>query len=326
MDDVSGQAMRRLRLLGFLVGIALFIWILKNSDLAAVWRQVRAFHWRFGVVFLFYAVIFGLDTLGWRFALNLKNRSQVSWRDLFRTRLAGEAVNYLTPTATIGGEPVKAALLNKRHGIPLAEGMASVVVAKTTLAASMLLFVLVGLILAVATQPLNPELMRWVWVTGPVLVGLMALFLFVQFAQPFHRGAGFLERFFPRWFEKVTSQAKGWDEAVTGIYRDSPLAVIGSLTFHFLGWVAGVMEVYLILRFLQIPVSLGTAWSIEAVWVLLRSGAFLIPASLGASEGFILLICAGLGINAVSGLALGLIRRAREFLWMGWGLVEFARE
>ncbi len=51
----------------------------------------------------------------------------------------------------------------------------------------------------------------------------------------------------------------------------------------------------------------------------------MIPASLGASEGILLLICAGMGISAVSGLALALVRRARELVWTGLGLLEFSR-
>jgi glycosyltransferase 2 family protein len=116
------------------------------------------------------------------------------------------------------------------------------------------------------------------------------------------------------------------DHAIVSFYRDSPRSVFYSLGFHFLGWVAGVVEVFLILHFLKIPVSLSTAWAIEALWVLLRSGAFMIPASIGASEGILLFICGGFGIGAVPGLALALIRRARELTWVGLGLMEFARE
>ncbi|MBI3323458.1 MAG: flippase-like domain-containing protein [Candidatus Omnitrophica bacterium] len=321
------------RRLGLLVGIGLFAWILANADLPAVWRQVRHLRWEFMLIFLFYAVIFGLDTFGWHFALTRRAQAQVRWSSLFRTRLAGEAVNYVTPTGYIGGEPVKALLLSRRHGIPLADGMASVVIAKTTLVFSMLLFILTGIGVTLATQEMEPSVFRWVWVVLPVLSLLLVLFLLAQFVQPFRRGSSLahgvsLWARAPRlsgWLQRVKEKVREWDHAILSFYRQSPGSVLWSLGFHFLGWLAGAVEVLLILRLLGIPVSLTTAFSIEALWVLLKTAAFMIPASLGASEGLLLLVCGGLGISAVPGLALGLLRRAREMIWVGLGLLEFAR-
>ena len=127
------------------------------------------------------------------------------------------------------------------------------------------------------------------------------------------------------WLRRVTEKVHEWDHAILSFYRQSPGSVLWSLGFHFLGWLAGAAEVYLIFHLLGIPVSPATAFSIEALWILLKTASFLIPASLGASEGILLFVCGGLGVSAVPGLALGLLRRAREVIWMGLGLLEFAR-
>jgi len=314
--------MKRLRPIGLLIGVGLFVWILVQSDLQAVWTTLKAVHWRFGVILGFYIVIFGLDTWGWRHTFSPQIQPRLRWLSLFRLRLAGEALNYVTPTSFIGGEPVKAMLLKKRHGIELHDGVASVVIAKTTFAVSMLLFVMVGLAVAFMTQSVNAQVMRWVWVVLPAMSALIGFFLLIQFFQPFRRSGGILKRWIPHWMEKLES----WDETIARFYRQSPLSVFWSLSFHFLGWMAGAVEVYLILLFVGSPVSAATALSIEALWVLLRSGAFLIPATLGVSEGIILLICSGIGVPPVSALALALIRRGRELTWMGLGLAECARK
>jgi len=318
------SARRGWRCLSLLVGLGLFAWVLRESDLRGVWRLLSDFRWRFGMVLLFYVVIFGLDTLGWKFALRPQVQSRIPWARLFRARLAGEAVNYVTPTAWIGGEPVKAWILSRRHGVPIQDGMASVVIAKTTFTLSMVLFIVIGLVVTAVTQPVSPALMRWVWVILPILTVLIGLFVGVQFLQPFRRGLEILSRLLP-WFRKVETKMHEWDRSIVSFYKQAPTSVFWSLGFHFLGWLAGAVEVYLILHFLHLPVSWATAFSIEALWVLLRSGAFLIPASIGASEGFLLLICSGLGVSSVTGLALGLIRRAREITWMSLGLLEFSR-
>lgn len=318
--------MKRFKWLGLLVGILLFAWVLRGADLPVVWGQIRNLHWRFGIIFLFYIVIFGLDTLGWRFALTPDAQRRVHWGRLFRTRLAGEAINYVTPTAWVGGEPVKAYLLTKRYGIPLAEGMASVVIAKTTFSISMFFFILLGVIATLATQQVSPQVFRWVWMILPAFGFSLALFLAVQFLKPFQKGRSILARVMPGWLRHLGSKVQEWDETLVRFYRQSPRTVLLSLGFHFLGWIAGVFEVFFILYFVGKPVSLMMAWSIESLWILLKTGAFLIPASLGASEGISLLVCAGLGLGSVSGLALALIRRAREIAWMGLGLMEFSRD
>lgn len=317
--------MKRFRWLGLLAGIGLFAWILKTQDLSGVWKQVQAMQWRFLLVLLFYPVIFGLDTLGWRYALSEREQGKIRWDRLFRTRLAGEAINYVTPTAWVGGEPVKAHLLYKRYGVPLDEGMASVVVAKTTFSISLFFFIVIGFGVTLLTQPLNHEIFRWVCIALPVFGLLLALFLLAQFFTPFQRGMSAIRWVAPRWIKNIESKVKKWDQALVATYRQSPKMILRSFFFHFLGWVAGVFEVFLIFRLLQVPVSFATAWSIESLWLLLKSAAFLIPASLGASEGLSLLVCKGLGIGNVAGLALALVRRARELLWMGLGLLEFYR-
>ena len=317
--------MKGWRWLGLLLGLLLFGLVLRAANLGEVWRHVSHLRWRFGVVLAFYAVIFGLDTIGWRYALGRRWQDHVRLDQLFRTRLAGEALNYVTPTAWVGGEPVKAYLLSARHGVPVTDGMASVVVAKTTFTVSMLAFIITGLAVALLTQPISPLLWRWVILTLAILIGLIALLVAAQFLAPFRRALAAVVRRLPPSWRALETTVREWDHAVAAFYRQSPRGVLASFGFHFLGWLAGVGEVFIILRLLRIPVSLATAWSVEALWLLLKSCAFLIPASLGASEGFLLLVCAGLGVNAVSALALGLVRRARELVWVGLGLAEFAR-
>jgi len=309
--------------LGLLVGGALFAWLLSRMDLAAVRSTLASLSpWQFGAVLLFYILIFGLDTWGWRFTLPSASANRVPWFSLFRVRLAGEAMNYVTPTSFVGGEPVKALLLRKWHGIEFHEGVASVVIAKTTFAVSMMLFIATGLWMTLA-QPLEGAVMKLVWSVFWMLSALIGLFLLLQFLRPFHRASWAVKRFLPGWMERLESAVLQWDEAIRSFYRRSPWACLGSLGFHFLGWAAGAVEVYLILHFLGVPISFATAWSLEALWVLLRSGAFMIPGTLGASEGAVVLVCAGFGIPLAPGLALGLVRRARELTWMGLGLLEF---
>ena len=108
---------------------------------------------------------------------------------------------------------------------------------------------------------------------------------------------------------------------------------MGATALHFLGWLAGVLDVWLGLRFLGAPVTLGTALVIEAGATGARSVGFLVPGSLGVQEGALVGLVAAVGLPPSVGLALGVVRRIRDTLWdligygclAAWGGVEAPR-
>ena len=80
-----------------------------------------------------------LNTLGWRFAFARDHAAALPFRVLLRLRLAGDAVNYLTPSATIAGEYARVAMLGDRLGADTRT--ASVLVAKFAQTLAQALFV-----------------------------------------------------------------------------------------------------------------------------------------------------------------------------------------
>ncbi len=141
---------RLFRLLLLAVGIGFIAWLVWDIGPAAVWETIRTLSWRLGLLVLFpYCVAVAVDTLGWRVLLP---DCPVPWGALAAARLAGESANLLTPTASVGGEPLKAYLVRDR--LPLDEGLASVVVDKTTMVMGQAAFLASGLAIALMTlQP-----------------------------------------------------------------------------------------------------------------------------------------------------------------------------
>ena len=72
---------------------------------------------------------------------------------------------------------------------------------------------------------------------------------------------------------------------------------------------------------LGVPVSFSEAYIIESVAQMVRMGTFFIPMSIGAQEGALLLIVNTVTGSASAGLALGIIRRLREFIWIAFGFL-----
>jgi uncharacterized protein (TIRG00374 family) len=306
--------------MGLLVlGAALLVVLVVQNDPRAIVAHIRQLSWRLAVVICFPAVLVAmLDTLGWRFAF-LEDRVPFRW--LVSARLAGEAFNLTTPTGAVGGELVKAWLIRPR--IALTEGVPSVIVAKTTITIAQGLFLLVGIVLAWRTFASDSLLL--LGMQGLLVVEVLALggFVVAQTRGFMTRGERLLRR-----LGLYRSEGSGGlmrvDDALARFYSTKPGRLTLSITFHFLAWLLGSIESYLILRFLGIPVTLLGATVIEALGASIRFATFIIPGSLGALEGGYAAIFAGLGLGGTAGVSFTLVRRMREAVWIAIGLVVFA--
>ncbi len=309
--------MRYLRLALFVLGGALLGVLIARNDPLAILSSITRLSWRLVVVLCFpISVVTLFDTLGWRFAF-LHDR--VAFRTLLSARLAGEAFN--VTTAAVGGEPVKVWLL--RRQVPLDESVPAVVVAKTTITIAQGLFLLLGVALAGQTMLSGSPLLRGMLWLVAVEVVAVAGFVLSQTSGVLGRGERLLGRFGVGGVGRTGILGRV-DEGLVRFYREEPRRLALSIAFHFVGWLLGSVEAYLILRFLGVAVEPTTATVIEAFGTAVRFATFVIPASLGAAEGGYVVTFAALGLGPAAGMSFGLVRRLREATWAGIGLVVFA--
>lgn len=312
--------MTSIRLVLLALGVAFLGYLIAQVGPAVLLDAVQTLSWRFLVVLVFpIAGVTVLDTLGWRFAFR---RDPGFFLALYSVRLAGEAFNIATPTASMGGEPVKAYLLRPR--VPLQDGLASVIVDKTSVVLAQGSFLFVGLALALALFPLPAAL--FYTMTGLLVAEALGVggFVVAQLSGVFGGGLKFLNRMGLDWAARHADTLDGLDRSVATFYRQHRKRLGFSILFHFLGWLLGSLEVYLVLHFLGFPVSVVTALVIEAFASAIKFAAFMIPAGLGALEGGNMAVFAAFGLGAGLGLALTLIRRLRELAWAGAGFVLLA--
>jgi hypothetical protein len=67
-----------------------------------------------------------------------------------------------------------------------------------------------------------------------------------------------------------------------------------------------------------------SAISIGALSVFIKGGTFFIPGSLGTQDGGNLLLLEAFGYSGVTGITFALLRRFRELVWIGIGLLCLA--
>jgi hypothetical protein len=73
------------------------------------------------------------------------------------------------------------------------------------------------------------------------------------------------------------------------------------------------------------PLDFADAIAVEALAQLVRAGTFFIPMSLGAQEGTFMLALGAITGAPPLGLAVAFVRRGRELVWLGLGLLMFWR-
>ncbi len=321
----------RWQLLLLIVGLGLFGFLIYAAGPAGIFRTFRHLGWLTPLVVLPYLTSYVLDTLGWWWVLSRcfvdatdAPLPMPSFGRLFALRAAGEAVNAITPTAYFGGEPVKAWLLSRR-GVPIARGLASVLVSKTALILTQGLFVLLGLLVALGrwqtSVPMWAAAMfgsALALLVAVVVIGIQRYGLFTLLLSLSRRLSG-RESLLAAWEPEVTAL----DRLLREFYGARPGVFLVCCVLHFLGWVAGCFEVLLALRLLGTPVDLPTAFSVEALSGVAKLAALFVPGSLGVQEGGQVLIFVAFGLGAPLAMTFSLLRRGREVLWVGFGLVVF---
>jgi len=269
-------------------------------------------------------IMYVIDAYGWKITLGPSAKNIPFWRVL-AIRTAGEVVNMTTPTAYVGGEPLKAYLLTK-HQVPMVEGLASVVIAKTTMTIAEVVFILLGIALAfwrVGTDGSSGQTIAAALVSVGLLVLVTAALVFVQqqglFTSilKFTRKIGLKIHYLEVREEKLLSL----DRTILDFYRDNRLTFCSSIGLFFAGWMAEAVEVYVIIYFLGGPVMALSAIAIGALSVFIKSGTFFIPGSLGAQDGGNMLLLRAFGYSDVTGITFALLRRFRELVWIGLGLL-----
>lgn len=306
-----------------LIGILLFLWAVWSVDPAEAAALVLKMGYGVAAVIIAYGLVAYCDALAWLYAFKPDEAAKLKVLDVLRIRTIGEAFNAITPLGSMGGEPVKAQLLKEHHGLRFRQGLASQVVARTTLTLSLILFLVPGTLFLYLRDGVSEGFRGSIALGMAVFTALILLFLMFQVTGMLSRIAGWFDRTFPsaaeprRWVHFLVDLC----DMMSGYYKNHTALCLKSIFYAWLGWVAGIVELWLTLHFLGVSLGWMDLWIIESILQLIRAGSFFIPLSLGAQEGGLILIFLSLGMGGPLGLAVSFARRIRELVWVGLGLV-----
>jgi len=315
-------SLRFAKLLFLALGLALLAKVIADADLQQVSQHIARVGWK-GIAFVMalHVLTFCTDVIGWQLTFrSVPLNSRWMWR-LYSVRLAGEAFNNVLPAASVGGEPIKAALLKSHYRIGYREGTATLVLARTINTIALIVFLTAGFAFLLASDSF-PRSMKLI--AGAGLAALTAgtgVFFLLQW---FKVGSLASKRLFRtrvgQKLDHLIHVIHDIDEHMVQFYRASHARFATALTLGFGNWVLGAVEVYFVMRFIGHPVNFTDAWIIEAMAQMMRAGTFFIPASIGVQDGTFVFVCRAITGATATGVAVAAVRRCREIIWIALGL------
>ncbi len=305
-----------------LLGLVLFGFVLAQADLGEVWMHIRQLEWwGFIAILALYVVSVAMDVGAWLLFFHSLAPKWINVIRLFPVHMAGEALNVVTPGAPFGGEPLKAILLKNRYQVPYQETVSSQILIQSILVATQVGFVFVGFGIMLWLDLLDGAYRTG---AGLALVFLTFGLLMVITIQRYAILSRFARRIggsvLKRRIAALIRQIHQLENRLIHFYRREPGRIAAACFFELGNWILGAVEIYLICYLLGHPISLSEAWVIESVVFLVRMVLFAVPIGIGAQEGAFFVICDAITGVPSLGVALALIRRARELTWISLGL------
>ena len=314
---------KKYKILLLIVGCAILFALIYKVGPSTIYHQLIALKWKVLLLFLPFSLVFILDTLGWKYSFK---EEKMSFKNLFIIRLAGESVNSIIPSANFAGEPLKAYFL-KRHNISMFDGMASVVISKTMMVITQIIFVMIGVVFLL--YKLNVSSTRLIGSIAIILSGIPVI-MFIIFIQKHGLFAFLLKllrmlRIRIRYIEERDARLRELDENIYQYYIHNKKKAFYAFVCFFLGWLAGVIEAFLILYLLNIPVDTVSAYVIESLATVAKGITSFIPGSVGGQEGGIIAVFVSLKLGAGVALTFGILKRFRELIFIGAGLFVLSK-
>jgi uncharacterized protein (TIRG00374 family) len=317
--------MRKLRVILLVPGVLVFFWLLHKLGLRSIESNLSNLKWGFLAILLASLVWHILKTFAWMLALE-PGSHDIGFRSFFRARLIGEAFNYLAILSSVGGDPVKAYVLNGR--LRLSRGMASVILDRVLYTATCLIFIILGIVAFLAHFPVGTQLYTVMMITlGCVVVlwgAFCAMFYFrLPVISKTLKVLSSLPYLKKRFREKRASFDK-IDELIFDLFNYHRWRFLAIMGMHLLSFALSVLEIHIILFCVGNPVSVQVSFLLASLTLVFNSLSVFVPANLGSFEGAHYLMFHMLNLSPDLGLTLAIAKRIRALFWVGIGLAFFS--
>lgn len=313
---------RKIQLLAFLVGAAVFAYLVARIGVGRLLADAARTGWLFLPIFLLYGVVYLCNTWAWWLTMADEPSHPPFWRT-YAILAAGFSLNFMTPMVNVGGEPFKIAAVAPWLGLRRAAG--SVVIYQMLHTLGMLLSFLTAVILGVVLLPHSPAILASLVVSFVVLTALTVLLL------TGHRNGG-LERLLDwmhrmplvdrlaRRLEPKRATLAQMDEQITDFYHRRPRRFVQALALEYISRSIFMLEYLLIAMGVGLNITFAQAYVVGGLTSLIQNVIFIVPFEVGVKEGSLYLVFQLLGLDPALGVYTAIVSRVRDLMWIGGGL------
>ena len=291
-----------------LAGLVAAVYLVWSIGFDAVFGAVaRAGFGGLALLCLYALAVFISLAFAWYFLLPPAYRRPAV--QLYAARLVRDSIAEISPFSPVGGM-VAAARLMVLKGMNPAYAAASVAADATTEAMAQVVFLSFGLGLGITqfrhlhgSGPLTEAMLVVLLLAVPGI----ALLIFLQ-----KKGASFAERIAARFFPQARTGVS-FRAAIEELY-DSRSRLALSAGLHLIAWIGAGGGTFIAFRLVGGHINLLNAIALEALLCTLRSIAAPVPAAIGVQEWGYAMLAPLFGLPAEMGLAVSLLKRAREIV------------
>jgi glycosyltransferase 2 family protein len=314
--------MKSVSILAAAIGIVLIGVLVIHFGAGAVARSLLAVGWAgFAAICLIHLALIAVMGVAWWVLLPGTNPWSAIW-----ARLVRDSASEVLPLSQVGGYVLGARAI-AIAGVPGSTAAASTIVDVTLEFFAQIAYTAIALLWLLHLEP-QVRFVIPVAIGLTIAAGLAGGCLVAQ-----RRGFGLLDRFAGAlgrgWTERTAAGAAVLHAGIAGIYARRG-AVWTSVALHLACWIVSAAEIWLALRFIGAPLGFGAVLVIESLLYAIRSVAFAVPNAVGVQEGAYILLGASFGLTPEIGLALSLLKRARDAViglpaLGAWELIESGR-
>jgi len=295
-------------LFSLLIGIGLFVWIIKTVGWQEIKRAFLVFTGWQGLVILGLTLLIALIG-NWKWKEILKGEDvQISFRSLFSPYLAGFTVMYLAPILVWGGEFFRGYVLKEKNKIPWSKGMASIIIDRILEWTANLVVIFFGILFFLLKIGSPPKKLAAIF--GGILFLLTVLIFFFYF-KIFKRES--LAKAVGRIFNhRLDSQPLEIEKEIFNFFKPKEKAMWKSFELSFLK--AGIMllRTWVLIIFLGKEISVLPALSVLGFSYL--TAMIPIPAAIGSHEAVQAFAFNSLGLGVSVGTAFAMLIRGAELI------------
>lgn len=239
-------------------------------------------------------------------------------------RAVRDSAGDVLPFSQFGGMVIGARAVILR-GVSAATAFGSTVVDITVEMVAQIAFILIGLVILVLELPIEHMKLLEGTIVGVIVATLAAgVFVVVQ-----RRGFSFLEGIAERFLPKAAVHAAAVNRIVNEIHG-APRRLALAFALHFVGWLGTAFATWLALKLIGTPIAFSSAVAIESLLCAMRSAAVIVPGAIGVQEAGYTMMMPLFGLPPDIGLAVSLLKRAREIalgtpVLLSWQAAEGGR-